>query len=375
MRGKRIALFLLAMCVLMSSAGCWDAKDIDDRSIATLVVTDRQNEQFVFHVEIPNLAVQVQEGGGGEQRKYQILTGSGETYAAARRQLNTKMELPLFLGAVRVLIVTDELCKHGLEEYAFRMQSMIDYRKTLGIVTTHEKAEDLLAASPVNNVYLGFYFEQVINALKQEGKLVTYTTSDVLEFFYAGNCFVLPDLGLRDGMIAYTGYSIIHSGKYLDYIPLEEAYGLVWLLGDNIERFYTVPFGDNLATVNVTGKKRRIKPEYKDGHVTFNISFAFDSEVLYVDKVIKFDESAQAQVKAQLLTQLVDDITKGINQSISYPCDYLDFKEQFRIAYPNEVNQIDWHSAYSEATFNITAESTLDVGALLDLEALGQPTQ
>ncbi len=375
MRVKRIALFVLALCVLASSAGCWDAHDINERSIATLVVTDRQDEQFSYYVEIPNLSLQVQEGGSGGQPKYQILTGSGETYAAARRQLNTKMELPLFLGAVRVLVVTDELCKHGLEEYTVRMQSMIDYRKTLNIVTTHENVADLLAAEPVNNVYLGFYLEQVINALQVEGKIVAYTASDVLEFLYAGHCFVLPDLGLQDGMIAYTGFSIIHNGKYLDYIPLEKAYGLIWLLGDNVERLYTVPFGDNLATVNVTGKKRRITPKYKGKHVTFDISFAFDSEVLYLEKNIMFDESAQAQVNTQLEAQLLEDINSGIDQSISYPCDYLGFKEQFRIAYPNEVKQMDWRSAYSEATFNITAESTLEVGNLLDLEAQGRSAQ
>ena len=375
MRVKRIVLFMLLLCITASSTGCWDSQDINARSIATLVLTDRQNEQYTFYVEIPNLSVQVQEGGGGEQRKYQILTGSGETYATARRQLNAKMELPLYLGAVRVLMVTDDLCKHGLQEYTSRMQSMIDYRKTLSIVTTNENAEDLLSASPVNNVYLGFYLEEVINASQKSGKIVTYTASDVLEFLYADYCFVLPNIGLEDGMIAYTGFTIIHKGKYLDFIPLDEAYGLVWLLGDNIERLYTVPFGDNLATVKVTGKKRSIKPEYKDGHVTFNISFAFDSEVLYIDKNVMFVESAQEQVKAQLQAQLLEDITAGINQSLSYPCDYLGFKEQFRIAYPNEVNQIDWYSVYSGATFNITVESTLEIAQMLDLEAQGQPAE
>lgn len=375
MRVKRIGLFILALCTLASSTGCWDSRDINDRSISTLVLTDRQNDQFIFHVEIPNLAVQVQEGGGGEQRKYQILTGIGETYAAARRQLNAKMELPLYLGAVRVLVVTDDLCKYGLFEYFSRMQSMGDYRKTLSIVTTQEKAEDLLSAAPVNNVYLGFEFEQIINATQAQGKTVVYTVSDVLEFLYSDGCFVLTNLGLQDGTIAYTGFTIIHKGKYLDFIPLQDAYGLVWLLGDNIERLYTVPFGDNLATVRVMGKKRSIKPEYKDGHITFNISFAFDSQVLYIANRTIFDAPSQAQVKARLQQQLLEDITASIDQSLSYPCDYLGFKERFRIAYPNEVKHIDWCAAYSGATFNITVESTLEFGQMLDLEAQGHPAE
>lgn len=375
MRVRCIIIFMILACIMASLTGCWDSRDINERSIATLVLTDRYNDQYVFHVEIPNLAVQVQEGGGGEQRKYQILTGSGETYVAARRQLNAKMELPLFLGAVRILVVTDELCQFGLQEYIFRMQSMTDYRKTLNIVTTRERADDLLSTPPVNNVYLGFYLEEIINASKEEGKIVTYTASDVIEFLYADSCFVLPNLDLQDGVIAYTGFTIIHKGKYLDFIPLEDAYGLVWLLGKNIQRLYTVPFGDNVATVSVTGKKRNIQPEYKDGHVTFNVSFEFDSEVLYLNNDVMFDSYAQEQVKTQLLAQLLTDIMDSINQSLSYPCDYLGFREQFRISYPNEVKQIDWPSTYSQATFNITAISTLDVRGFMDLEAHGQPTE
>lgn len=375
MRVKRIALIMLALCIMASFTGCWDSIDINERSIATLVLTDRQNDQFTFHVEIPNLAVQVQEGGGGDMPKYQILMGSGDTYADARRQLNAKMELPLFLGAVRVLVVTDDLCRYSLKEYTYRMQSMVDFRKTLNIVTTNEKAEDLLSVQPVNNVYLGFYLEEVIKVSEGNGKIITYTTSEVLEFLYSDTCFVLPNLGLENGYIAYTGFTIIHRGSYLDFIPLDEAYGLVWLLGDNIERIYTVPFYDNLVTVKVTGKKRIIKPEYKDDHIVFNISFAFDSEVLYEEKNMVFDEFMKEQVKSQLQAQLLEDITAAINQSTSYPCDYLRFREKFRIAYPNEVDKLDWPSAYAQATFNISVESELGMAQMLDLEAQSQNTE
>lgn len=374
MQVKRALLLILALCTAISSSGCWDSTDINKKALITLVVTDRQDGEFVFYIEVPNLTLGQGQEGGSAREQYSIVSGAGATYAEARRHLNAKMDRPIFLGTTRALLVTDELTEQGIEEYMYRMQTMTDYRKTLLIATTRDTPEDVLSVIPENNVSIGYSVEETMRSNKDQGKLVTYTVSDLLEFLYAGYCFVLINMDVRDGLLAYNGYTIIHEGKYGGFIPLEDSKGLVWLLGEKIERMYVVPVDGVQATIKVKLKKRDIKPSYADGRITFNISFAFESEVQYLSRNVPLDDQALEQTKAKLQAQLTDDIAAAINQSRSFQCDYMGFKEQFRMAYPNVLKQIpkqEWVSYYTNATFNISVKTKLETG-MFDYEAQGK---
>lgn len=372
MRIKKIVLLITALCLAATSAGCWDAKDINEKALITLVLTDRQDGEFVFYIEVPNLAVgQAGEGGGGGTERFGIATGEGGTYAEARRHLNATMEKPIFLGSARSLIITDELAAHGIEEYMYRLQNMVDYRKTLHLVTTTEYPEDFLSVTPENNISVGYSIDDTIETLKNDGKLVIYTASDILDFLYADYCFVLVNMDIEEGRLVYNGYSIIHKGIYHGFIPLEESRGLVWLAGDKIKRLYTVPLDEYIVTVEVATTKRDITPVYSDGGISFNISFKFDSRIQYLDKNLIIDQKVEEQVKNNLQSLLLDDIAYAIDLSKSYHCDYMGFKEHFRISYPNIVNQLDWESEYVGATFNISVETELKTAGMMDLEALG----
>lgn len=374
MRVKKAVFLITAVCLTAMGAGCWDAKDINEKALITLVLTDRQDDEYVFYVEVPNLALGQSEESGGTQQ-YSIVKGAGKTFAEARRRVNATMEKPIFLGSTRSLIATDDLAIQGFEEYMYRLQNTLDYRKTLHLVTTRERPEDVLSITPENNVSIGYAIDETITTLESEQRVVAYTVSDILEFLYGNYCFVLINMDLSEGRLVYNGYTIIHEGRYLGFIPVEEAVGLVWLLGDNIKRLYDVPLDEYTVTVEATTVKREIRPCYSNSGVSFDISFLFDSKVQYTSKNIKLDEAVETRVKSNLQAQLLEDITKAINQSKTYRCDYMGFKERFRVAYPNIVWQLDWESEYVKAAFNISVEAKLETAGMMDLEARGRQVQ
>ncbi len=370
MLGKRIAALLMALCTTVAASGCWDAMDINDKALITLVVTDRQDGDFVFYMEVPNLSARSQqESGGGEH--YSIMKGAGRTYAIARGRLDTQMDKPIFLGTVRALILTENLARYDVKEYFYRMQTMVDYRRTLEVVTTRTSAEDLVSVVPENNVSIGYSIDDTVSSLQEAGKVVVYTVSDVLEFIYSDQCFVLINMDAVDGNLAYTGYTVIQDGKMRGFIPLEEAWGLLWLLGDNISRMYTVDTGEYMSTLKVDGTGRKITPHFRNGQVSFDISMSFHATMMYTSKNINFDEKQQAIVKGMLQQQLLDNLSSNISHSQEIGCDYLGFNKAFCITYPNAAKQLNWTSAYQNAAFNISVSTDLDPGGLLDTEAQG----
>jgi len=84
MAAKRAAFLALAIITAVISSGCWDALDINKKSLCTLVLTDRAGDNFVFYAEVPNLTLGQQQETSGAAH-YDIVVGEGTTYTNARR--------------------------------------------------------------------------------------------------------------------------------------------------------------------------------------------------------------------------------------------------------------------------------------------------
>ncbi len=369
---KKILLAFVCIGVLLTGAGCWDALDVNNKTLVVTVITDKQGDDFAFYIETPNLGLgQNQQNGSSDNKQtYYELFAKGATFADARRHLDAKVDNPIFLGTVRALVITDELAKSGIEEYMLRLQSDNQYRKALNIVTSSSDPKDILSVMPPNNVSIGESIADTVTSLKYLGKVVIYTLSDILNFLYSDSCFVLPHMDVKDGIFTYNGYSVIHNNKLIDIIPVEESRGLVWILGENIKRLYTIPFEDINATLETRAKSKSITPCYENGKLIFDIQYKLESKLIYLSRDIKMDESRQKTVKDDLQKAFTQEIAQAIQHSKEIGCDYLHFKDYYRIKYPNELKNNDWDDSYMmNAEFRISAETTLKFGSMMDFEA------
>ncbi len=375
MRLKIASCIFLIIGFLFVGSGCWDSMDVNNKTLVVTVISDKQDDDFAFYIESPNLGQGQNQPGIGDyasKKSYQMIYAKGTTFADARRHLNAKTDNPIFLGTVKALVITDDLGKAGIEEYMLRMQSDVQYRKTLNVVTSFSSPEDILAVQPPNNVSIGESIDDTIKSLKALEKIHVYTVSDLLEFIYSNTCFVLPNLDVEDGVLTYNGFTVFHENKLIDFIPVEQSRGLVWILGDNIKRLYVIPFDDSEATIEVTLKIKKYKPTYENGKLKFDLKFKFESKVMYLSKNTKFDEHIQKDVTQNLLNAILGDISQALMHSKEVQCDYLQFKEHFRIKYPNVLKNINWKDTYLNASFTVSAESNLLMGNMMDFETMGQ---
>lgn len=372
MRLKKLFLLILAIILVLISTGCFDAADINEKSLVTLVVLDLVDDEFVFHIEVPNLAFghQGTEGAGGGYETYSTIKGTGKTYAETRQSLDLKMDSPIFLGTVRALLLTENLVKYRLDEYMYRLQADPGYRKAVYVVTTSDDPEDLFDVKPENNVSIGYSIDALMTTLTMEGRKLSRTTSEVLEYLASDACFVLPAIGLEGGDIACTGYMVIHEAKYGGFIPTPETKGLVWMLGDHPEFFYDVPFGDNMATVYVTLKKRSITPYYSKDNLIFDIEFEFDAKIHYLQKNLPVGKEEEDQINQELQNMLIKDLSDTVYKSKTLQCDYLGLHDIFRIHYPTENKEIeDWCPEFVNSQVKISVTSMTEPGVLADFES------
>ena len=168
---KKAVSLATVLCLLLS--GCWDAKDINDQNIVTTILLDKVLDRYVFYIEIANTDSSGKssgEGGGsGGGDNYVIVKAEGSSIVEAGNALERKLDQPLFLGATRALILTDNLASYDVSEYFNRIRADIRYRKKVLTVTTSCVPEILKFLKTAANT-------DFINA-KKPGCLGKYATS------------------------------------------------------------------------------------------------------------------------------------------------------------------------------------------------------
>lgn len=368
---KKIVVLICVLCLLISS-GCWDSLDINERSLLTLVLVDKEDEQFVFYIEVPNMALGGQgaeSDGQGGYDIYSIIRAGGESYVHARESLDRKMEKPVFVGTTRTLILTQRLVEHSLEEYMYRLRADPEYRKALGIVTTSVNPDELFKLKPENNITLGYAIDDLIHALERQGQKITADVSNVLEYLASDTCFVIPDIGVVNDNLTFVGYTVIHEGKYLGYVPANESKGLVWLRGKNPQFSYVIPYEDADVSLRTTLKSKSIKPFHTNDGPIFDMSFKYDAEIMYLNKDMAIDEIGMDKIREEIQKALMDDILTAIDQSRNIQCDYLGLGDIFRIHYPNEFKSFDCCcEMISSAQIILSVEANVKPGSMLDFD-------
>lgn len=369
-------LLILAVALLLSVfvSGCGDFKDINEKRIVTAVALDKKDNEIYLYVEIANI-----EGGNkseskstGAGKKYIYVKSHGKTIPEAREALDRQLDKQPYLSAVRTLVLTEDFAKEYLVEYLFRLRADELYRKKTITVITKEDPKKLLEISNEKDVSVGFSIEEMLKTLEDAGESFSRTTSRVLENLsdrYTG--ILLPCIGLHDKENSLIGYSVVNGTTINGFIPVEESKGMIFIKTDKSKFYYIVPYKDNKFTIEVSLKKRKIKPSYERGKISFDMKYDFDAKLMYGDKKTpyNFDDASNAEVTEILTKTLEHELLNAVEQAQKvFDCDYLQFDDEFRLKFPVEFEKMDWQNEFLKASFNIDAKVKLSGTWMMDYE-------
>lgn len=373
MRTKRIELFILAVLLpLLLSAGCWDAKEIENKKIATLVIVDKTEQGYSFFVEFVRNAGGSPSGSGQEsdKSKFVYLKASGETLAQAREALEAKTNRQIYLGAVGAVLLTEKMAKEGIAEYIYRLRQDNNYRKVVDVIITGEEPEAFeTVEAGVNGV--GMTIESIIQTLNDQGEPYHEANmGDVLEALASEQgCFLLPTVGFNNNEIEIIGLSVFEGEKLKGFIPWQESRGIKLLKGEEPEFYCVVPYEDIEATLKAKLTKRKLIPTYAEGKIGFQVKINFDAELAYINEKTEITEEDTAKLKTAFEQQLKQEIEETIRVSQQdFQCDYLGFYTPFRIKYPVESRQMNWKEMFPQAVISVEVTVRLDTSGNLDFK-------
>lgn len=359
---KRLLKTLAILTCVMLASGCWDARDINDRDILTAVIVDKTDTGYAFFVEIPPVEQSgTSQNGGSAQQKPSILKSEGRTIAEARRDLDRKMDRPIFLGAVQTVIMTDEMASYGIEEYMLRLRQISDYRKTVDVVVTTDDPEKLLNTTSEHSSSSGIAVFDTIESLINEGQLFKVPLMEILERLSSSyKHFMLPTFALVDGDPTFTGLTVFSGGMKTGMISAADANSIVFMQAKNAKLIYTVPYNDEYAVVMVMLPGKKVKPHDESGKISFDIDLKFKGVLMYPEKSKPVTDEDISIIKATLEAMLEKEFTEMYRKSqTDYKVDCFSLFEDFQNAYPEEYKKMNWASEYEKVSISLSVNVSL----------------
>lgn len=402
MKTKRKIVALLCMLSLIAPllTGCWDRLEIEERavvlgiSIDTADPKEERKEEEVSHLrgkfpvparELIRVAVQIalpgkiplgpgegggEEGGGGggapgAGQTVWIIDVVGHTIDDALMNLQQQISSRLFYGHLRVIVVSEEMGKRGLENINDFLRRNSEVRRTAWMLISSGKAIDLMKATPQLKRIPTLYLLATLDDAVKLGKF----PNDFLGIFWSnsskhGQEAFLPYVKLmKKQNIEIHGLAYFRNDKMVGVTKPFEIAGYMGIKGirtSGYRGFIRADGPEETVTVYATSRKSKINVDIKNDKPHFIVTVMTE-----IDVEEKLNESFKLN-NSEVLKKIEREDAKGILKTYSdlirktqeKGSDIFGFGEYVRAKKPWYWNKHvrtkeRWQELYKEATFEI----------------------
>lgn len=369
-------IILFALIFLLS--GCWDFRDVNDRTISISVGVDKANGDIEYSGENASLVPSNKSGEKGQASNVSgvyFYSGTfGKDFEDTRLSYNTSIPEPDFLGAVRVVVFSQEFAAEGIEQYANRINRLFGYRKSLPFLVSREPPRDLFSKNVKNSIAVGFAIEITMEHLEKEGSAFYPKTVNIISDIAMREIgYVLPYIGKKNDSIEFLGYAVMKDSKMIDIISLRESNGLLYLLVKKpavIEAFPHPSNNKNNISAKTTLRKRKIKTSYINNNINISIDLKMDTQIQYLYYVGPLSNKDIELLEQAISNKIKNEITSLIYKTKKdYELDIFGFARYFRAQNPQIYKNMKWSSVYPNANIVVNTSVKILNTNLLDPNA------
>lgn len=372
--GSKIMIGLYIIFIGMIFSGCWDNKDIVNRSFASCVALDRaENGEIEVTLQLlkPNVIKAKQQGGSDESAIW-VLTTTGDTvFEALRNQLRTLNRKP-FYSHLRLIIIGEELAREGLRDVLdlfIRHNEVRIIPKIL--VAKNMRAKDIMdAQSEIENIP-ALHLEGILENNIAEAKTRDIRLIDVLQELTAphgstvignivpkkkGNITKIKDLEIE-------GAAVIHGDKVMEFLDANQTRGYLFLKNE--------VKGGGIIVNNPGDENKKISINIKNAQGKIKVNK--DNNILELSAHIKmkgdlWEEQGSVNLATQKMLERIEEevekeIIKNIQDTLKVAqeqckCDFIGFGNAIAAKYPQYWESIkeNWNEEFIDIPVHIEAD-------------------
>ncbi len=364
---KRVISLLVLGATLLFGTGCWDRREIEERS--TILVFSLDSAKGIA-VPDDTLAVSAQvaipggiplggssAGGGTEKSPVSIYSSTGRSSREALSNLQKRLNQKLFFGHTRVIGVSDELAKDGLEPHMDILRRNPEIRRLLWLVVVKGDAANLVKFRPQLEQVPAFYLTTLFENDVRTGRMSNvYLGEYFIRRSNGGQDPVLPYIEVTESDIKRLGVAVFQDDRMVGSLSTEEDWAFLQARGTptaSEEQRIEMPTGS--VVLQVITRRRKITHEWQDGELSIHMRITLEANVVETlgDIHIGNDPNVLTQIGDRLAESVKRNIDAVIKKTQDWNTDIVGFGEYIRAFSPREWQSINWREVYPTVTIEV----------------------
>ncbi|MDR6555510.1 Ger(x)C family spore germination protein [Paenibacillus qinlingensis] len=375
LRNTLVASVIASLVVI---TGCWDRKEVKDLAIVTASGLDyNEDGSLTQSIQIAIPTPLQSSGSSGDPKSFFVISAKGKTLADTRQKLQQKIHLKLYYSHRRVIIIGEEMARHGLDQVFDSFEREMDMRmRNTVFVTKGETANKLLNYPVALESIPADQFQDMHN--QPSGRATTVMNFNAT----ASTEGIEPVMGAFEVIhnqastgssppsstephIKLYGVGIFKNLKLVGFFNDEETRALNWVTTNMSNSFITVyvPQGEGNVSVEVLSSIHKLKPEIKGNTITMHVSIESNCELIENGTKLDFSQPNHIELLNTLLSsQLIETIEKTVKKSQQqYKADIFGFGQNIHVTQPQEWKRLSssWTTVFP--TINVTIHPKITV--------------
>ncbi len=397
---KKFRLLLIKIICLFTSlvllTGCWDSLDIEKRAVVLGIAIDKTNreaikeEENVSHIsgsfprpetEMIKITAQIAvpgkiplgpESGGGETDPVWVIEVVGHTLDDALANLQQEIADEIFLGHLRILIISEDLARDGVERINDFFRRNSEIRRTAWLAVSEGEASELMKITPTFERVPGLYLSSMLENAVDLGKF----PSDFIGEFWTilsskGQDSFLPYIKIKkEQNVQIKGLAYFSGGKMVGVSdPLEIGFFMA-VRGDRkggYGAFVQIPDTKDYVMIRASSRISKIDTKVTNDRpeITVNINYEAEIDEKEAPEYVKIDDSRVIKkIEDETSKNTIRSIEAFIKKTQEQESDIFGFGEYIRAKHPwfwdTQVKSPDnWHKLYKDLKITVNCTTKI----------------
>lgn len=374
MKRVRAVLPFLLFIVLMSTvtAGCWDRRELEERTSVVAMSIDRVDEKeqslVKLSVQIPiPIKIVGSGGGGGEGGKsaVKVMSATGYSMADAMRNLQQRLNQQLFYGHTRVVAISEAVAREDLSAIVDSLRRSPQMRRLLWMVITPQEAVKLLEADPkLEQIPIVYVMDLMENGSK----------SGIVPDITLGRWFIDRSSSGSDAMANYIqstprevkwhGLALFNDDKMVGHLEEDLSWVLMQVKNKQIGGDVTISCPQNASQGGGVGSYLTAHP--KKVHVKTTVApyqntFKMTVDVMVEDDIVEsmcnadFSKEESYRLVEKALAAEMNSRAQKMVEKVQgeYGVDVFGMGNKVRANYMKQFEQLDWKKEFPKTKIEV----------------------
>ncbi|MEI7024620.1 Ger(x)C family spore germination protein [Paenibacillus sp. y28] len=364
----RIKQAVLVLLIGLLLTGCWDRREINDVAFVLGTAIDKEEDGYRVSILIPlpgNMGGTSGGGGGsGGKNPYTVKSEVAKTPREAIMKLQLGLSRNLFFAHRRVMLLSEEVVKEGIEPLMDSVTRIPENRLTTLMAVTKGKAHDFLSA----DIKLErFATEQIRELLISESTLKASVKDVVSEINQVGKDILFPYLEIiklktekdKSEEIRATGFAITKNGVQVGLLQNEQALSVRLLRSPFKSYTETCATEQGVFSIDISHATSQIKPVMEGDRIRFEVKVHAEGNI-YEDISNGNTFDSITEVEDALAQKMTANLEQTLDLLKSKKSDVIGLGQTLAITYPQQWMG-GWKQRWDELYSNCAIQVAVDV--------------